>query len=599
MIFKRIFIFVVCGTFLINPLGEIQAETNRQARLQRIELNAALQRLELNKKGMTYGKLWQKVRPDADRESRAFMDRWIGLNPSRKLPKFDVVDISNNETTSFRIQVSEGKNSMVMELFQSENEDSFKVKIGRSVFTSEELEKPEKWLKRYAEENSNDFSGQQLKEFQHSQSSIVLNAKELKKLTGRERAMYFLNLRYLLVSAHEVQLINAERRSKDQAQSVMPFEPKFDFFTWMVTLFTTAQANQAGNCVVAGWGSRFLERGAIRNGVSCPFPEEGDAAQNRTKCGNNQAPCNPAIFGLSNRSEGTPHCIPFTFGRVTNTSQRATLACHQTSHLDGGQPATVALLRSMERGNPDWFTGDSPKPEHLQAAIDLAENIRQETNRAFDLCRLDRTGTELTSPSREVSADRFNKTESYDQDLAADSSEAKQKLACEVLASRRTALDATIREWRQSLPPPQNGDCPTRPGGVVQQPLPPAGSNDNPTQVIVPGPGPAEGICPPTPPPTGPVTQDKDWWKTPALILGGLALFLGGLCLARVLSFCKKKKKTPVQEPVPPIQTPGEPPPPPPPPVGEGGNRVAPPAGGVRQTPPVQQTQQPGAGGIR
>jgi hypothetical protein len=563
---KKTFTFFVVWAFFLQPLGQLHAQTPKQILLQKMEFKAALQRLELNKKNMTLGKLWEKVRPYASPESQAFMDRHVGLHPSQKLPPLEIIDISKADQLAYRIQSFDGKNLISMELYDSG--DDVTAKMGRSVFTSEELASPEVWIKKYAQENRADVFNQQLQFLKSSKKSVVLSTKELMRLTGEERAMYFLNLRYLLASAHEIQLLELEKKNrKEQSSNITPIENPYDFFSWMRLLLSSANASAPASCVVAGWRSSFLPEGQNQNGVTCPFP----ASEGRKNCSNDQAPCNPAIFGLAERGGNKHHCIPFNYSSPTRASQRATLACHQKSHLDGTPGKTVALLKSMQDGNPNWFANDQPKPEHLQQALQLAETINAETRLAFDLCRLNRRG-ELQAPSNFVQADRFNERDSYDGELNADTTEAKQKLACEVLASRQTALQRTIDEWRQQLPaplPPSGSEDCQKPGGPVT--VENLGTGNTTVIPAQPGSNPSPD-CVPKPPP-GPVTKGDDSWKDVALGVGVIgAVTLAALCFANPKQICRKKKKPDVY---------------PPPVTSEGGNKLPPKAapGAIRPNP--------------
>lgn len=623
MLIKKMIAISLTLSMIVNPLGSAYAQTptKQQLALQKKELNAAFQRLGINQKGATHQSVWNKVRNQFPKDVQQQIDFQMQFNPSKKFPEMSVSEIDRSESTGLRFYLKDGKSSVNIEMLTSE-ESGTKFKIGKSTFSESEIENPSKMLAKYKHENRKSYYKELEKQF--DKKNFVLTAKELQSLAPKERATYFINLRMMLVSAHEVQLLFLE---KEQASFQ---EKNGSFFAWLSFLNQVAEAQtlrraRTGTpCSVAGWVTSHIP---AQGNVTCPFPENPEANRAKEACSStpNTAPCQPSIFGYeqtrSASGGATTHkvyCVPFDFGNASRDSQRATLACHLKSPLNAAnQPGrvrqTAALIRSMmlggNTGDPNSiFDGDAVKnnPEAFNAAVAQAETILAETSRSINACISSMTDTgEVVAgrPQSSIAADRF-KDINQDQDSRVDS-EARQRLTCDVLMSRRTALESTISEWKNAGRPVGNNavDC-TRPGAIQSEPL--AGNQGSSSTIAArpevgcPNPEPATIVRDPA------ASQSEDSGIWPKVIISGIAL-LGLACFARI-GICKKKKsshKVVEQPPTtqPPITQPpgGEPPPvtppvTPPPPViedNEGGNRPDPNTGAEQSIRPTP------AGGVR
>ncbi len=573
MIFKRLFVFVVSASFLMNPLGEVQAETNRQVRLQRMEINAALQRLELNKKTTTTTDLWRKARENYSPSMVKNASLLMRLDQTRKAPQISVTEFQKDNGSGFRFLLQDQGSSVNMEIFEgSDGQQS--IRLGKSIFKPEELENLDAAIKKYNRENRAEVDRALYKEIA-KKGRITLTAKELSRLTPQQRALYYINIRYLVAAAAEVELAFAANKETSLNES----EKSASFFVWLDLLNETAHANnaRAEYCVVAGWPASFTTAPA-RNGVTCPFPQAGTEAE-RQHCGSNQAPCNPSIFGNDN---GKPHCVPFTYGRASEQSNRATLACHQKPPvLDGSVEKTVALIKSMQSSNDALFNGNQIADGKRDEAIAELQKIIAATENSIGKCLAvrDRTTGEVTVQGRtEVAANAY--VSGGEEEFRNDRSDARQIATCRVLMSRKKALEDTLHTWSTgggSSGGTGGTGCTVTPGVVTIDQLPAT---------------PQQGCVPQTV-----ASGEIDW--TPLYVLGGLLIVGIGACLIFKIGPCKKKKSTPINPPPEIPKTPEEPPQPPNPPQPpdppnppdpapiEGGTREpAPDAGGIRPGSP-------------
>lgn len=192
-------------------------------------------------------------------------------------------------------------------------------------------------------------------------ASMTLPYQTFVKMTPRERAEYFVNLRHVVQAATEVSYIKINSKPTEAK------EEKTSFIQFLLEK-AYAASNQPDTCIIAGYVGEEVEiqvKGKIdrycdhTKGLSRTaqdIREEGSASTitrqstmmtaARGSCASNEVHCNPFIFGFQ-RAGGQSMCV--TAERKNPVFQVATKTCNERSPLRPGSLAadTQAMIASL------------------------------------------------------------------------------------------------------------------------------------------------------------------------------------------------------------------------------------------------------------
>ncbi|MBX2986516.1 MAG: hypothetical protein KF802_01340 [Bdellovibrionaceae bacterium] len=610
---RALSITLASATLVLSPVAEgAKAQDQRREQMKNF-LRAS--GFDNPKNTLTVAEFHRRFRAWYPEAMRAKFDEWAAMHRLEKMPQVSVStfkDADGREQTRLHFTHQNGQ-SYTLTSGQTKEGEGY-VQVGSVRMTAADYHNPDAFAKKLF--SKDEYFKKMLRKTQPVnplKASIVLTAREYANMSPEKRALYFLQLRYLMdLSA---QVLEGQREAYlEETTASFRWSPAFEVIArWVVgeSAFCappkpvprpkSGAAKKGGKetipapldtCVVAGYISKYDERGGSCGGdaagkqdwaqqVSRQFVETFPNAQKTGKtevCGSGGYPCNPLVYGF--QGGGSPYCV----GR--QDIKYATKTCNNMSPLKSENDVANAK-RIVE----SWVKAQG---KNVKLRFNDKGELHEEDYKLIEK-ELMGLNNFIDSAVAACDSDRGAKIQKKRED---------QQSACEEIRKRKMALLRFMPKQVEgvaavncvatipgSMPGP-GGDCmcegnvPPTPGEKAAMSCPP---------VVIPA---------PPPPPPAVVAEETNW--TP-WIIGGVVV--AGIVACVIWCFGDDKKvNTPVYVPPQPppgnnpdpvpqdpcvvnptadtCQPPVPPPPPPPPPapvIDETGSGQAPAnSGGVR-----------------
>ncbi len=297
-----------------------------------------------NQKGnkpITAKQFWDKNKGYLHPYWQLKLNHGMQLQKNDKLPKMDVIQVKGPRgTQSARLMLTQNGRTISME-YIGQN-DKF-VRINNTVISFQEFYSGQDMFKKLARDPYFAAEIKKLKQ-KSAKQSILPSYALFSKMTPRERAAYFVNLRLLIEASEKV--IHERVQKKYAAQeSVSPY---------LEMILNRAYADKVWlnePCIVAGYVGKYIKDST---GTYCdhkeaisPFAQSASGAVQKkvatkvydNSCGHGQLRCNPFIFGFD-RGQGSL-CIKISRSPVAEF-QKATATCDARSPLPLGNKTVLA-----------------------------------------------------------------------------------------------------------------------------------------------------------------------------------------------------------------------------------------------------------------
>lgn len=253
-------------------------------------------------KSQTVGEYWQGVRDIYPLALRLQLDHWVALNRNEMMPSVTASSFKNADGKE-EIRVSLSKGGEVSTLTFADN----KFQVNGVTFTNKEITGYKDFNDMARKVADNDVLTK--KELAKGAlpalgKNFVLTYKEFKRLTARQKAEYFVQLRKTMEAAQAVYTaMYGQTAMNEYNQS----------HQWAYRLFFGDEAFAANSlvgqpCIVAGYMSIYGENLSCGGNVSGAKDLAAQMAANSASCSGNAVACNPMVYGFD--SGGGAYCVP-------------------------------------------------------------------------------------------------------------------------------------------------------------------------------------------------------------------------------------------------------------------------------------------------
>ncbi len=289
-------------TMVMTPLAQAKGKENER----REQVEQFLKNTGLSTKKLTAGEYWYSVRHVFPQNMRYSLDRWVSLNREQMMPSIQVTNFKDaNGMEQVRLFFTHENESVTVTY--TGNED-FPLKINGVSFSKKEVNGHDlnKIAARLIKEDSSIrkvYAKGDLPSLR--KNKLVLNIKEFRSLTAKQRAEYLFRLRQTMEAANKV---FEKKRGKTALEELNRKHP------WVRSFFfgEDAQAGDTGKtCIVAGYISKIGENGScggLDSGLADLRSKTSVLESQGASCGGDSSPCNPMVYGYTDSNKA--HCVP-------------------------------------------------------------------------------------------------------------------------------------------------------------------------------------------------------------------------------------------------------------------------------------------------
>lgn len=285
------------------------------------------------KKRISVGEYWAKMRPYYPKTLQRDMERWVLLNRNELMPEFEASTYKDADGKEHVRLLMSKDGQTVTASFNPESNGKF-VKVNNVYLTKDDMLYHEQAFRKVAHgDKAIKASLLKAPKLKPLKKSIVLSYEEFNRLTPRQRAEYFVRLRYVTENAQRV----FKTYYGDQAMN--SFNKDF-FVQWLLGQDANAKAIKGAKpgdpCIVSGYMSVYGEN------FSCGGMARGtkDLRQQMEKfgggkCSGGTVSCNPLVYGY--KADGAAFCVSTANAKVNGGIRDATSNfCKNASPLRKG-----------------------------------------------------------------------------------------------------------------------------------------------------------------------------------------------------------------------------------------------------------------------
>ncbi|MCC2679551.1 MAG: hypothetical protein K0R29_2127 [Pseudobdellovibrio sp.] len=368
-------------TMVASPLA-LGAESKR---VKASQIQQAIEVLGLNKK-QTLGQFYEKNKGMMPERVRKMFSVYVKENANQPMPQFEVVSVKNSLGEYIpTIRASHGNELFNLQWFGETNKFiKFQNTVLREVDVvnfSDMFERVMTVEPRLRKQSEPKVVGRMIAPGPFKYPTPT--ARGWKKMTGREKAAYIVNLRTLWQDAKEV----LKYAPKNQLPSAKPKKTSDYFFEKNQLFFQLffgqpAEAAMANSCVVAGYVSVYRN---VNGRQLCSASEAKNRYRNdelyrlaASKCQPNTIVCNPYVYGAPG---GNPICVGTTdisqngqiFNATTFDGQ-----CDRSSRLQSADTEFSILKSPLDRSKARYSPDNMA---HTEAEISKHFEDDQKANR--------------------------------------------------------------------------------------------------------------------------------------------------------------------------------------------------------------------------
>jgi len=611
--------FFILGVSLVSMVLQPVAYGQQQANWAADALRVFVQQNHKGGKPLTVKEFWERQRRQLDPYWQRQFAPPMNLMGNEPMPKMDVITIKGPQgQDSARLMMSINGKTVSMEYLGGQEKFA---RINSVTISEKDFYGVEGMMEKLQDDPVFAAESKRVQD-KALRADIMPSYETFKKMTPRERAVYFVNLRLVIEAAQKVL---EEDRAKEQAFNFS--SPYIEFL--LEVAYANGKVQKGDPCIVQGYVGVW--QGKNKSDKYCSHEMGLIDAQNRNVnqtnvqramarlCPTGQSPCNPFVYGFPARTVGQTSegsCISYvnTRGRPQTDFQNATRVCDSRMPLRTSDPGLLAkdsqqMIASLLAVDGDkstiankireYFAADGrvlSKEKYDEIKNSVAADFYQFIDAGIATCDKTSDGRGTPDPN--------------------------QGSACSVLRTRRLAFQSYIENLKyvedpkgptppiagETKPPCKEGEkefegkcVPTSVPPVAQTPAP--GEDDCKARGLVAQKHDDKVVCVPSagklPERNVAGREDRRRSVFPWLAAGLTAgIFIGLIALIRRGSKARLSGPKPA-DPVAPVPLPPAPPPPgpvvPPPPLTPPPQPNLPSENGPTPPPPFN----PGAGGTR
>lgn len=339
--------------------------------------------LNNGKKRISVGEFYSKMRPYYPKRLQRDMDRWALENRSEIMPDFEASTYKDSDGKEHvRLLISKDGQTITAS-FNPESNAKF-VKVNNVYLTKDDILYHDQAIGKVVHGDKSIKKSLEKVPFRsYLRQSVALSYEEFNRLTPRQRAEYFVRLRYVTENAQRVMA----NFYGDQALN----EFNKDFFVqWLLGQEAQAAGPAEGNCVVAGYLSKYGENYSCGGQVSGnKHLQEQIKRYGGSNCSSGTTPCNPLVYGYKTQGPpGQAFCV--SNANVNGSIRNATSAfCPIQSQLRKG---TKFEAEDKKKIIESWMAAKGQKVDLLfdkdgkisKAQFDLVNKYVVELNDYID-----------------------------------------------------------------------------------------------------------------------------------------------------------------------------------------------------------------------
>jgi hypothetical protein len=307
----------------------------------------------LNKKHLTVGEFHAKMRPFYPKTLREEMDQWVQMNRNEFMPEVEATTFKDSDGKE-RVRLLITKDGQTTTAtYNPENNAKF-VKVNNVYLTKDDIKYHEQVIRKIIwGDKGIQAAIAKAPVTSRLKKSVVLGYEEFSRLKPRQRAEYFVRLRYVMEDAQQVftKLYGSQAANKMNR----------DFFVQWLLLGDEAEAKgtkakrgamPGDACIVSGYLA------AYGNDYSCGGTGPGRAKlieeMNKFgggQCTNGTISCNPLVYGY--QANGSAICVKN--GPKQEIQVSTSQSCPKQSPLRKGTPDEAkdkkAIIESYLKAN--------------------------------------------------------------------------------------------------------------------------------------------------------------------------------------------------------------------------------------------------------
>ncbi len=324
-------------SMVFQPVAYGQAQENWAAQA----LKQFVQQNQKAGKPLTVKQYWDKNKAVMDPEWQKKFFPAVNIQKDERLPQMEVIRIkgANGQESARLVMTLANKKTISIEMMGGQEKYA---RINNQIISYNDFYYGDGLVEKLIEDSVVKAESQKIKKMALN-SSIVPSYELFVKMTPRERAEYFLNLRMVLQAAEEVTNRAVEASNKNTEAA-----------SWIDLLIEKAYALENSSkkwigqrCIIAGYVGNYTQdtEGSRKGDIYCSSTKAvsnfagmnalNGLTQNKTSptvyaggsCGSGSLPCQPFLFqGLSG-----PAC--FKINRQESSTKQATRSCDGASPL--------------------------------------------------------------------------------------------------------------------------------------------------------------------------------------------------------------------------------------------------------------------------
>lgn len=294
-------------TMCISPVAQ-----GATAMTQKQKVNKFLKETGLTRQ-ITVGEYWKQFRHVYPLKFRKKMDQWAFVNRKELMPAVEATSFKDKDgKEQVRVTLSKNKQSVVL-TYTGDEEKPLKVNgISLSKNEIENLNNFTDVIKKLAKQDKTIAKNLAASKKVSLTHNLVLDFKEYKKLTVRQKAEYFIRLRKAMEASQKVY----QQYYGDQALEELNRK-----YEWVVKFFFGVDAEAKGKskgsshskltgkpCVVAGYLSIYGENNRCGGATRGWDNLTEQMTRNNASCARKEVACNPMVYGF--QTNGGAICVP-------------------------------------------------------------------------------------------------------------------------------------------------------------------------------------------------------------------------------------------------------------------------------------------------
>jgi hypothetical protein len=379
--------YVSLFSMVLQPVAYGQAQKNwaAQALSQYVKDNQKLGRK------ITVKEFWEKNKSKLHPDWQRKLFPSIELQKNERLPQMDVITVKGpgGQNTARMVITLPNKKTVSVEILNGEGKFA---RINNQVVSYEDIYSGEKFYEKLAQDSV--VQGEMARvENLALNSSMLPNYRTFVRMTPRERAVYFVNMRIVLQAAAEVNRRAFEASQKKESAS----------FINLLLEKAYAASNDPSNwvgkrCIVAGYVGTYtkdssghifcdheqaLKAFEAKNTLNGRSSKTSQSATDGS-CGAGNLRCNPFVYGFQ-RSGGASLCVKIG---SAPSFQQATRTCDSASplrkeSLASDTEAMIKTLLEKEGKNGDSYFKDGKVISEAKYK-ELTETVAKDFNTFID-----------------------------------------------------------------------------------------------------------------------------------------------------------------------------------------------------------------------